>query len=74
MTTAYERHRALKQSRKFLEELCSTHKTPEVPQYIRDMAKNLLRHYPDDYELDLIADECPELLDKVSFFDKIGMK
>ena len=64
MTLPDERYRALKQSKKLLEELCDPGKTPRVPSLIRDKARTALRHFPNDYELERIADNCPEYLDK----------
>jgi hypothetical protein len=71
MTLPDERYRALKQSKKLLEELCDPGKTPRVPSIIRDRARGILRHYPSDSELDQIAANSPELLDKVSFSDRV---
>ncbi len=71
MTLPDERYRALKQGKKLLEDLCDPGKTPRVPSLVRDRARAALRHYPQDYELDRIADGCPDLLDKVSFSDKL---
>ena len=64
MTTTDERYRALKQSKKLLEELCDPGKTPRVPSLIRDRARAALRHYPQDWELESIAEKCPDMLDK----------
>jgi hypothetical protein len=74
MTLPDERYRALKQGKKLLEELCDPGRTPRVPSLIRDRARAALRHYPSDYELDRIADSCPEILDKISFSDKLYLK
>ena len=71
MTLPDERYRALKQSKKLLEELCDPGRTPRVPSIVRDRARAVLRHYPDDYELDRIADQCPEYLDKLTFTDRM---
>jgi hypothetical protein len=71
MTLPEERYRALKQSKKLLEELCDPGKTPRVPSIIRDRARGILRHFPSDYELDELASNSPELLDKVSFADRV---
>lgn len=71
MTKPEDRYKALKQTRKLLEELCDPGKTPRVPSIIRDRARTILRHYPTDYEVEGIADACPELLDKSSNTDKI---
>ena len=59
-----ERYRALKQGKKLLEELCDPGKTPRVPSIVRDKARGALRHYPSDYDLDTMATQCPDLLDK----------
>ena len=72
MTLPDERFRALKQGRKLLEELCDPGKTPRVPSIVRDKARGALRHYPSDYELEKIADQCPDILDKISFSDKVA--
>ena len=71
MTLPDERYRALKQGKKLLEELCDPGRTPRVPSLIRDRARGVLRHYPGDNELEHIADNCPEYLDKISFSDKM---
>lgn len=67
MTLPDERFRAIKQGKKLLEELCDPGKTPRVPSIVRERARGALRHYPNDYELDNIAKECPDLLDIQSF-------
>ena len=71
MTTPEDRYRALKQSRKLLEELCDPGKTPRVPSIVRDRARSILRHYPSDYNLDQLAENNPELLEKNSQHDKL---
>jgi len=71
MTLPDERYRALKQSKKLLEELCDPGKTPRVPSIIRDRARGILRHYPSDYELDQIATNSPDLLDKNLYNDRL---
>ncbi len=71
MTLPDERYRALKQSRKLLEELCDPGKTPRVPSIIRDRARTILRHYPMDMHLDDLAENSPELLEKTSPGDKL---
>ena len=64
MTTTDERYRALKQSKKLLEELCDPGKTPRVPSLIRDKARTALRHFPTDWDIDMMTDKCPDMLDK----------
>jgi len=74
MTLPDERYRALKQGKKLLEELCDPGKTPRVPSLVRDRARGVLRHYPSDYEIDNITESCPELLDKLTFSDRIARR
>ena len=71
MTLPDERFRALKQGKKLLEELCDPGRTPGVPSIVRDRARGVLRHFPSDYELEKIADNSPEYLDKISFMDRL---
>lgn len=71
MTLPDERYRALKQSKKLLEELCDPGKTPRVPSIIRDRARGILKHYPNDYELEQLANSCPDLLDKNLYSDRL---
>ena len=71
MTLPDERYRALKQGKILLEELCDPGRTPRVPSLIRDRARAALRHYPQDWEIDSIAEKCPDILDKVSFNDRM---
>lgn len=73
MTLPDERFRAIKQGKKLLEELCDPGKTPRVPSIVRQRARGVLRHFPNDYELERIADNSPEYLDKISFAEKIYM-
>jgi hypothetical protein len=67
MTLPDERYRALKQGKKLLEELCDPGKTPRVPAIVRDRARGVLRHYPNDYELEEMARNSPNLLDTEAF-------
>lgn len=71
MTTAEERYRAIKQSRKMLEELCDPGKTPRVPSIVRDRARSILRHFPNDGDIDRFAETTPDLLEKKSNTDKL---
>ena len=64
MTIPLERYRALKQGKKLLEELCDPGRTPRVPSQVRDKARSILKHFPTDYEIDSIAEKCPEYIDK----------
>ena len=74
MTLPDERFRALKQGKKLLEELCDPGKTPRVPSLIRDRARAALRHFPADFDLDDMAEACPEILQKSSNSSRINNK
>ena len=47
-----------------MEELCDPGKTPRVPSIIRDRARGALRHFPNDWEIDMLTEKCPDMLDK----------
>ena len=64
MTLPDERYRAIKQGKKLLEDLCDPGITPRVPGAVRQRARALLRHYPTDYDIETLADQCPELLER----------
>jgi hypothetical protein len=64
MTLPNERYRALQQGKKLLQELCDPGKTPRVPSIVRDRARAALRHYPLDWEIDNIAEKCPDIIEK----------
>jgi hypothetical protein len=66
-----ERLRALKQTARFLEELCDPGKTPRVPSAVRDRARQALKHYPLDGQIDRMVESCPEILDNDKKLDKI---
>lgn len=64
MTLPDERYRSLIQTRKFLFDLMSSSETPRVPKIVRQRARSLLRHWPDTYHLELIAEEMPDHFSK----------
>lgn len=55
MTTPTERYTALVRAEVFLTNLLYPTQTPNVPKVIRERARLVLRHYPTQYELSLIA-------------------
>lgn len=67
MTLPDERYRAMKAGKKLLEELCDPGRTPRVPSLIRDRARAALRHFPQDWEIDRMAEKCPDMLDSKPF-------
>jgi len=56
MTVPVERTNAVIRTGKFLLDLLDPKKTPRVPLSIRKDARNLLRHYPSEFEMNVIAD------------------
>jgi hypothetical protein len=71
MTMPNERLRALKQTARLLEELCDPGKTPRVPSAVRDRARQALKHYPLDGQIDRMVESCPDLLGNDNKSDKI---
>ena len=67
MTLPDERYRAFKQGMKLLEELIDPGKTPRVPSMVRERARGILRHFPTDYDIERMADSCPEVIDSRAF-------
>ena len=56
MTLPDERYRAVVQTKKFLEELLTT---PRVPKAVKDNARWCLRHYPNEWDMLIVAREVP---------------
>ncbi len=56
MTVPIERTNAVNWTREFMYELIDPKKTPRVPKAVRQQALHLLRHYPSDFDMKLIAD------------------
>jgi len=56
MTIPIERTNAVIRTEKFLYDLLDSKKTPRVPRLIRQDARNLLRHYPSEFDMNMIAD------------------
>lgn len=61
MTLPDERYRAVKFARDFLYDLMDAKKTPGVPKAIRERARSVLRHYPDDYHMDVVSAASPDM-------------
>ena len=61
MTLPDERYRAVIQTRRFLLDLCNTQHTPRVPKLVRQTARDMLRHYPSDWEMQTAAREAPQV-------------
>lgn len=61
MTLPDERYRAVMFARNFLYDLCDSKKTPGVSKAIRDQARHVLRHYPDEWNMQQAAESAPEV-------------
>ena len=61
MTLPDERYRAVIQTRRFLLDLCNSQHTPRVPKLVRQTARDMLRHYPSDWEMQTAAREAPQV-------------
>jgi hypothetical protein len=61
MTLPDERYRSVVQTRRFLFDLCNPAHTPRVPKLIRDTARSMLRHYPDEYDMKKTAQTSPDI-------------
>lgn len=57
MTLPYERVNAVNRTREFLYSLLDPKQTPRVPKHIRETARSLLKHYPSDLDMNIIADK-----------------
>jgi hypothetical protein len=61
MTLPDERYRAVKFARDFLYDLMDAKKTPGVPKAVRERARSVLRHYPDDYHMNVVSSTSPDV-------------
>lgn len=61
MTLPDERYRAVVMAREFLYDLCDSKKTPGIPRRIREQARVVLKHYPDNYHLDVASNAVPDV-------------
>jgi hypothetical protein len=62
MTLPDERYAAIRNTERFLMNLCDARVTPRVPRYLRDQARSLLRHYPSTMYLDRLAERSPNII------------
>jgi len=64
MTLPDERYRAIMYAKSFCEDLLDSKKTPRVPKEIRRRALGVLRHFPDEYYLSMLADSRPDIIER----------
>ena len=61
MTLPDERYRAVVQTAKFLKSLSHSSEIKRVPLAVRQQARALLRHYPNDYDMSKVAQTSPDI-------------
>lgn len=61
MTLPDERYRAVLWAGKFLQSLSYSSETPRVPLKIRQEARNILRHFPTDWDMQQAATAAPDV-------------
>lgn len=62
MTLPDERYRAVMWAKRFLEDLCSNAKDyPRVPSKVRSEAYNILRHFPNEWDMRHAAEFTPSV-------------
>lgn len=57
MTLPIERSRSIRNVREFLYSLMDRSKTPRVPMKIRMLARQVLKHFPSDFEIEQSAEK-----------------
>ncbi len=65
MTLPNERTRAVVQARRFLQDLLDPRVTPRVPKEIRVRAYWILRHFPLECDMEIVATKMPSRFGKV---------
>ena len=71
MTIPNERTRALIETKSFLQELQDPKLTPRVPAIVREIARKLLRHYPNDSKVELVHKALPMFYGPVPPFSRL---
>lgn len=64
MTLPDERYRAIIYTKNFLQDLLNPTLTPKVPKQIRQRAHSLLRHFPEEFYLSMLAEARPDILER----------
>jgi hypothetical protein len=64
MTLPNERYRAIQYAKRLCEDLIDPRKTPRVPKEIRKQAYGVLRHFPEEYYLSMLAEARPDILER----------
>lgn len=64
MTLPDERYRAIKMAEQLCRDLLDPKKTPRVPGDIRRRAYGVLRHFPEEYYLSMLAEARPDIIER----------
>jgi hypothetical protein len=65
MTLPDERYRAVMWAKRFLREVATDRKKyPRIPSAVRKEAFSILRHYPNDWDMDRASENSPEVFQK----------
>lgn len=72
MTVPYERTRALIEAYELLKRLQDPQETPRVPQWLREEARTLLRHYPNYSAIEMAHKALPHLYGPVPPFSRLS--
>lgn len=62
MSLPSEKYRSLINMRDFMHLLMNPELSPRVPKWIRIHARSCLKHFPADYEIEMLAKKCPKIL------------
>ena len=62
MTLPDERYRAIKWAEQFLQDLQDPKKTPRIPKRVRAQARMIMRHYPSEYYVSMLAEARPDII------------
>ena len=63
MTLPNERYRSIQNARRFLRDLLDPKKTPRVPKKIRTEVYWCLRHFPSEFDMEMVANEMQGVFD-----------
>lgn len=64
MTLPDERYRAILYAKSLCEDLLDSRKTPRVSKEVRRRALGVLRHFPDEYYLSMLAEARPDIIER----------
>ena len=63
MTLPDERYRAVRKAREFLRDLLDPKRTPKVSKEVRDRAYSVLKHFPGECDMMIVARETQDIFE-----------